>query len=442
MKDCSPSFVPPDPEIFVSLRTLPGIRHPRFHDLAQPDAVTMPTISTAPVPVIYEDESTMIHLTVTGRCYAQCKGCINSAFTLSSDTPRNLLTTVQECDPERDVSIILNLIQNNRKKRVTVCFYGGEPFLAADKMDQVRQLLARSGAGDQVRYMVYTNGELLIEGVNAYPDLMAAIWLYSVSIDGDEEQHSRVRPGTSVEKITRNLRRFRDHYRNQVLFWSTLREEQSLWNCFEEFMNLHRDGLVDHFFWHWAETREPFQDLAGFADRYGRELERVMDSYVHELSQGNLLSIVHINELILYLATGKERGHTACGVELAKNFDISEGKVFACVDLPPSLSLGEVEADGRLRFRERELQSLVLYKDWLGCSECGVQPYCGGRCPVQALAGSPERTLQYCQLMRLHVGIVQERMDAIRSGLARHNISLQTLYDRSAFLAKYTDVVP
>jgi len=57
--------------------------------------------------------------------------------------------------------------------------------------------------------MVYTNGELLIESVNAYPDLMAAIWLYSVSIDGDEEQHSRVRPGTSVEKITRNLQRFR-----------------------------------------------------------------------------------------------------------------------------------------------------------------------------------------------------------------------------------------
>ena len=167
-----------------------------------------------------------------------------------------------------------------------------------------------------------------------------------------------------------------------------------------------------------------------------------MDSYVQELSQGNLLSIVHINELILYLATGKERGHTACGVELAKNFDISEGKVFACVDLPPSLSLGELDADGRLRFRERELQSLVVYKDWLGCSECGVQPYCGGRCPVQALAGSPERTLQYCQLMRLHVGIVQERMDAIRSGLARNNISLQALYDRSAFLAKYTDVVP
>jgi len=73
------------------------------------------------------------------------QGLYHSAFTLASDTPRNLMTTAQECDPERDVSIILNLMQNNRKKRVTVCFYGGEPFLAADRMDQVRQLIARSG---------------------------------------------------------------------------------------------------------------------------------------------------------------------------------------------------------------------------------------------------------------------------------------------------------
>ena len=61
---------------------------------------------------------------------------------------------------------------------------------------------------------------------------------------------------------------------------------------------------------------------------------------------------------------------------------------------------------------------------------------------MQALSGSPERTLQICQLMRLHVGIVNERIDDISTALGENGISLQDLYDRSAYLARYTDVVP
>jgi len=53
-----------------------------------------------------------------------------------------------------------------------------------------------------------------------------------------------------------------------------------------------------------------------------------------------------------------------------------------------------------------------------------------------------KRTYQYCQLMRLHVGIIQERISGILRGLEKNGITLQTLYDQSAFLAKYTDVVP
>jgi len=44
--------------------------------------------------------------------------------------------------------------------------------------------------------------------------------------------------------------------------------------------------------------------------------------------------------------------------------------------------------------------------------------------------------------MRLHVGIVQERIVEIFKGIKENGITLQEIYDRSAFLAKYTDVVP
>jgi radical SAM protein with 4Fe4S-binding SPASM domain len=309
-------------------------------------------------------------------------------------------------------------------------------------MERTWRILKESEAADRFRFLVYTNGELLSDALNIYPEFMKEMWLYSVSIDGDEEQHNRVRQGTRLSRIKDNLRELSTLYKGNVLYWSTLREEQSLLNCFEEFMRLYQEGLVNHFFWHWAENREPFENLHSYVVNYGQDLEKIMDVYVQKISKGILLPIAHVNELILFLLTAQERGHTACGVELAKNYDIVSGKIYPCADLPSCLSIGELDKDRKLQLSEYDLDSLVEYKNWLGCYQCGVHFYCGGRCPVQVVAGSKERTYQYCQLMRLHVGIIQDRIFDILGGLEKNGITLQALYDQSAFLTNYTDVVP
>ena len=421
---------------------IPGVDYPDFGDLSRFDAVKIKSRDPPSKETYEADDSIMIHLTITGRCYAQCKGCVNSAVTLGCDDPRDTVVSSQETEPERDTAIIKELADRHSDQKITVCLYGGEPFLAVDKMEKVWRILKESDAAERFRFMVYTNGEFLIDALNLYPEFMKDMWLYSISIDGDEEQHNRVRLGTQLSKIKRNLRELSAFYKGNVLHWSTLREEQSLFNCFEEFLRLYKEGLVNHFFWHWAEAREPFEDFESFVMKYGQELEDVMDIYVQKIIDGELLPIAHVNELILFIVTARERGHTACGVELAKNYDIVSGEVYSCADLPSCHSIGGLDKDGRLNLQEFDLDSLVEYKKWLGCYQCGVHPYCGGRCPVQVLAGSRERTYQYCQLMRLHVGIIQERISDILDGLKRNRITLQTLYDRSAFLTKYTDVVP
>ena len=440
MSSSDPSEFAFDPQYLLHLRKSSGMVHPRFGDLLRPDAIYMDAVDLQRNECFKEDEDIIIHLTVTGRCYARCEGCINSAITFASNEPRNSTLAHLESDPERDAAIIIQLARHHPDCKVTLAFYGGEPFLSADKMEELRLILSKSEVKHRVRYMVYTNGELLVQALSRYPTLMSTMWLYSISIDGDEEQHRQVRPGTSLPLIISNLRKLRSDYQGNVLFWSTIREQQSLLNWFNEFLRLYQEGLVNHFFWHWVDTREPFQDFPAYADRYGQELGEVLEKYVGRLLQGEVLPIAHLNELILYLITGKERGHTACGVELARNYDIMGSRVYACADLPPSLG-GFVEVDAS-DIAEPDFGHLVEYKNWLGCSECGVRPYCGGRCPVQALCGSPERTLQICQLMRLHVGIVKERIGDISTALTRNGISLQDIYARSAYIARYTDVVP
>ena len=418
------------------------IIHSRFGDLSSPLAVRMGMNRPTSGDGYHEDGRLLIHLTVTGRCYARCEGCINSSITQECSDRRDIVSMFEDTDPARDTELIKRLVDRHPGRIITICFYGGEPFLATDKMVRVWQLLKESENPDRFQFFVYTSGEMIEKTFKTYPEFMKDIWTYSVSIDGDEAQNDRIRVGTSLKNIVHNLRCLSSFFKGNVLFWSTLRENQSLLNCFEEFMRLYDQKLVNHFFWHWAEDRKPIQDFGSFAQNYENELEKIMGVFVKKLYEGTLLPLTHISELILYLLTNKERGHTACGVEIAENYDIVSGKVYPCADLPPEAAIGHLDSQGQLKLEEYDLNSLVIYKDELGCVECGVYPYCGGRCPVQALIGSRKRSHQICQLMRLHVGIVQERLEDIQDALKKNNISLQNVYDRSAFLAKYTDVVP
>ncbi|NPB09212.1 MAG: radical SAM protein [Thermodesulfobacteria bacterium] len=411
-----------------------GVYHPRFGDLSRLEAVRLETAETSFQP----EGGTVFHVTVTGRCNARCEGCINVSLTCED---RREALKLFEADPEREVQAILTLAQE-APKPITVAFYGGEPFLAPEKMDLMRRLL-RAALGDDVRFMVYTNGMLLDQVIEKYPALIEDLWLISFSIDGREEQHEAVRRGTRLSRIQENMARLKTvapHVR--TLVWSTLREEQSLYDCWLAFLELHELGLGDFFFYHFPETGEPFRDFEDYVNRYEAEFSVILWEFLERLRRGEIIPVVHLNELLTFMLTGYRRGHTACGAELAANFDLVGGRILACADLPPEFALGEITPEGKVVLRLEDLSFLAAYREPLGCTRCGIEPYCGGRCPVQALTGSPVRTLQYCQLLRLHVGLVKESLPAVRESLRKNGLSPEDLYWKAGFLARYTDVIP
>ena len=426
-----------------SLLQKPGIRHRNFGDLASRNSVQIEKKGVNGAFWYREYEPTSIHLTVTGRCYARCQGCINAAITTPCEQSRAEKAPIADAEPGRDARAIVNLLREHPDQDGVVCFYGGEPLLAPEAIREVMAIVEKAEPVQTVRYMLYTNGDLLRKTVEKYPALIERLWLISVSIDGRQGQHDSIRVGTSLEKIHRGLAAVAHAYpQKNVLMWSTLREEQTLADCFAEFMELHGRGHAGQFFWHWVETEAPFADLESYARQYERDLTTVMEAYVASLQRGKVLPLVHINELILFALAGRARNSSACGVELSENYDLIDGKIHSCADLPPELAIGTIDREGNLAFQPHDLSDLVSYKDSLGCRQCGVHAYCGGRCPVQAHAGSAERLIQYCQLMRLHVGTVLAYLEPIVAALEKHGIEAQRLYDESAVFAQFTDVTP
>ncbi|MGQ9817436.1 MAG: 4Fe-4S cluster-binding domain-containing protein [bacterium] len=375
-----------------------------------------------------EDTGLIINLFVTGKCNARCCECVNQTIRNNS----NLDPSALELNVERDVKIIKRILKKHDNLPATLCFYGGEPLLEPHKFIPLIKALKDDGYGARLRYMVYTNGEMLAQFFREYPQVAQDIWIYAVSIDGDEVQHNRFRIGTDLKRIRENLKIIKKNYQGHILMWSTLREEQSLRNCFGEFIDLYRNGLVNHFFWHWLETPEEFKDFHTYSENYIADLKKIVDYYIKQLMEGMLLPIAHLNELILYLITKKERNHTACGLELSTNYDLLGGEILGCVDLP--FEPGKI--------LKKELNGLLALKDMLGCHQCNIHFYCGLRCPVQILHGAEIRTKQYCELLRKHIQVVAERLSDIKDLLKANNISLQDIYSRSAFIVRYTDVTP
>lgn len=416
--------------------------HERFGNLGRHDAVVMVRGGHGKGHAFAANDFTYIHLSVTGRCHARCKGCINSVVSASSPGERRESSPFGETVPERDAACILKLLKEEVAGEAAVCFYGGEPLLVPDRIAGIIERIEAAKSSYPVRYMLYTNGDLLGPVIDKHPGLLEKMWLVSVSIDGRQEQHRAARPGTDLDKIHAGLRKLKGLGRGRVLVWSTLRETQTLADCFAEFLQLHEQGLADLFFWHWVETATPYDDFPAYLSGYEQELRQVMECYLAWISRGELLPVIHLNELIIFLLAGRGRDTSACGVELAGNFDLIDGRIQACADLPLELAIGEIAPDGTPILHKQDLSFLVAYKQDLGCCQCGVHDYCGGRCPVQAQISGPARLFQYCQLMRLHVGVVQEYLPAIAGQLKIHNLTCQTLYDAAAFYAQFTDVTP
>lgn len=417
-----------------------SINHLQYGDLNRLDSVVISTKDNGKLYPI-ENMPLCIHLTITMKCNAKCRGCINSSITFKE--PFSVDSDSGDTIPKRDSTAIVSLIQKDNADDVVICFYGGEPFLAPDKILEVISFLRKKLKKTFLRFMVYTNGIGIKKALISYPEIREKIWLYSVSIDGTEKQHDAIRRGAPLWKIRQNLTFLKESTSlANVLMWSTLREDQSVFNCFEEFLSLQNKGLVDHFFWHFIETDEPFVNFFSFAGKYEDDLRKILNIYINYLKKGKLLSIIHLNELILYIITGRSRGSSACGVELSKNYDIIGGKIQTCADLPSEYSLGTINVDGSFCINDRDLSHLIGYKQVLGCNKCGIHAYCGGRCPVQALTGNQIRVKQYCQLMRLHVAVVSDYVKEINTLLGQKGFSLQDIYDKSAFYTQFTDVTP
>lgn len=383
----------------------------------------------------------LFHIVITGKCQGKCKGCINTLL----EKDRKKLLFSWEAEVYRESKVILELIKNFKFDNtipIYIAFYGGEPLLESEKIFEIKKILKDY---HNFYYILYTNGLLLRNLIKFNFELLDFKFII-VSIDGTEKQHNKVRPGIDYRKIYYNLRYFKNKINNiSIIMWSTLREEQSFKDCFEAFLQLYEEGLVDYFYWHFLDTQESFRNFGKFYENYKRDLEYLLQIYIQNLKKEKILPILPLNELIYFNIYQKRRTTTACKVELMKNFDIVSGKVVPCIDIPFNFYFAKINKKGVLKFKNSHLiqkffDTLLEYRHFLKCFDCEAYYYCGGRCPVQAMINL-ERAKNYCELTKLFVKEVKNLFESNRILISKL-ISIENFYERFVFPVYFTDVIP
>ncbi|QER42867.1 4Fe-4S cluster-binding domain-containing protein [Thermodesulfobacterium sp. TA1] len=385
-------------------------------------------------PIIY-------HITVTGKCNASCEGCLNGLIY----GERNSFASSWEEAPEKTFQAVDWLLHKTNGNPVFIAFYGGEPLLVFEKVREIFYKLRALHPYKHLKFVLYTNGTLLKRVVKDDPEFFKRLDLLMVSIDGTKDQHERVRKGTSLLQIENNLEFFKSQSDTKVLMWSTLREEMSFQDCLEEFLKLYQRGVVDFFFWHLIERDYPIKDFISFRENYLKDLTYLLDRFVVDLSKGTVLPVLPLAELMFFLLKGIKRGQTGCGVEKLRSFDVLSGKVIPCVDMGENLVLADFRKNEveTLDFSkiQKELLSLVSYKEWLGCNLCEAEFFCGGRCPV-LIKTSPERAKQYCILIKDLVDLAKSFLPEVKRALKASQLSEESLYYPYGYLNLLTDVIP
>lgn len=293
-------------------------------------------------------------------------------------------------------------------EQLAISFFGGEPFLAVERMQEVVDYaqLRRTNVEKAFQFAATTNGTLANERVEKV--IRKANMALLVSIDGGR-RHSRFRPMVSgresydlVAKYLPKLARWASHCTARLTFTP---ENLDLVEAVRDVLALAPVGIA------LAPVVEA--DWTGREEALERAYEELGDWFLHEFAHGRRPPL----EVTWELMRAYE-GNLQCQSRPAKSCPLgtsllavdARGNVLPCHRFlhQPKDRLGLVEAEHlpAERWRYVHLRTLEIPE----CEKCEARTVCGGGCRAVALQagyGLEGVHPNHCVLLRAHMRMVR-----------------------------------
>ncbi|MFA5266789.1 MAG: TIGR04084 family radical SAM/SPASM domain-containing protein [Methanoregula sp.] len=344
------------------------------------------------------------HLILTDNCNLCCSYCRAKAFEEMEESEGERTLIIDEKLPvelDFDLPVLYNFLKKDPAPTLT--FYGGEPLLRADLIEQiVREAPVR-------RFMMQTNGVLLDR---LPPEIVNRFVTILVSLDGSRELTDANR-GTGVyERVMENIREIRaGGFTGELIARMTVTERTDIVEAVH-----HLASNPDYSFAsiHWQVDANFAGDfsLRRFSewtrDSYNPGIRSLVDDWVdHMETDGQVLRWYPFLDPMEDLLLGKE-SRLRCGSGYANYSIMTDGNIGPC---PVMIGMSQYYVGHISRSHPLELDPVLIGRE---CSDCSIRTFCGGRCLYSNITqpwGTAER--------RLVCGTVENLREALITALPR-----------------------
>jgi len=261
------------------------------------------------------------------------------------------------------------------KKDDTLIFYGGEPLLEMQKIQEIMDFF-----GDKLHYRIQTNGLLLDRLPLQYLHKIRKIL---VSLDGNQQRTNYNRGNGIYERVIQNLAKLREeNYNGEIVARMTIAQEFP--DVYEAVMNIIKlidEGLIDSVHWQLDAGfyKSDFKEnkFRRFITHYNESITKLINWWTAKMQEGKVYKIypfIGITESLLK----NEKTLMRCGAGYEGFAITTNGMISACP-----------VTNGVKTFYVGDLNTPEKIKDMKvqgECLKCSYLNLCGGRCLYQNYA--------------------------------------------------------
>ena len=336
-------------------------------------------------------------ITLTQECNFKCKYC-------GSDENFD----IEDLSPfPKDITYDINHLKKlNEEEDLALCFYGGEPLLRIDLIQEIMDMLPKA------KFVLQTNASMLHKLPTENLLKMDTIL---VSIDGGSDVTNVNRGKNAYERSVKNAKDARDRgFTGDIIARMTVGEDSDIYRDVNHLLNVEHNGkkLFDHVHWQlnvmWdTPAYSSYKDFFGWRDNcYNPGISKLAQEFITCLKQGNILGITPFLGVLWSYLSGEKFETVRCSSGWESFNVATNGDITACPIAPEFASLGHISKIASPK--------VVHHKEKVGepCTSCEVLSECGGRCLYcnETQWWNEEGFLEICQTVKHFLKEVRENI--------------------------------
>lgn len=301
------------------------------------------------------------HLALTDECNLRCSYC-KGRF---DDEPRSCDQDRRPQDYAVDMDLLCSFLEHDPD--AVLIFYGGEPLLRTDLLDELIRLLPAK------RFMLHTNGTLLDLPAR---ETLAGIEKIQVSIDGGREITDRNRGEGTYGRIIKNIEYIRNNgFKSEIVARMTVENGTPVRDAV-----LHLDSLSSFSSVHWQLNAMFYEDYTpSFTEwaenEYIPGIRALARDWVGIMKDEERIPrwypfLAPVHDMLAGVSDCKLR----CGCGFANYTITTDGSIAPCPCMHgfEGVTLGHIGTS-----RPDNLPTAEIAEP---CSGCDIREFCGGRC--------------------------------------------------------------